>query len=116
MFHRLRRDRSAAEHEAEPSEGTVGNSTGQLVHAEAQHREEDATEHHHNGDDLVCVLLRMEGRGEQHQGGGNERPEHEALAVRQLLRGVDSVEERDENDDAEEDKGQTGKDVHEKLL
>lgn len=109
MVHHLRCDRSAAEHEAEPSEGAVSHFTALLVHAEAQYHEEDATEHHWHGE----VSLGLESCSEQRQGGGNERPEHEALALRQLLQGVDSVEERDENDDAEEDKGQTGKDVHE---
>ncbi len=60
-------DRCAAEHEAEPGEDGVRRLMALLVHAEAEHREECADEHHHEGDDLVCTFLRIAGRSGQHQ-------------------------------------------------
>ena len=87
-----------------------------LVHAEAQHREEGTDEHHHEGNDLVRTLLLVEGCGEQQQEMRYERPEHEALAVRQIARRREAVGEDGETDDAQDDKGQTGECVHGKLL
>lgn len=110
------RDGRTAEHEAEPSEDAVGYFAALLVHTKAQRREEGADEHHHEGNDLVRAFLRVESCGEQHQGRRDERPEHETLAVRQLVQRREAVGEDGETDDTEEDKGQTGNDVHGKLL
>lgn len=63
VVHHLHSDCSAAEHEAEPSEDAVGNSTGLLVHAEAQYHKKDADEHQRYGD----VALGLEGCSEQRQ-------------------------------------------------
>lgn len=57
----------AAEHQAKPNEDAVGHFAGLLVHAEAQHREEGAKEHHHEGKDFVRAFFRIADCSRQHQ-------------------------------------------------
>lgn len=109
-------DRGATEHDAEPCEDAVGNFAGLLVHTEAEHREESADEHHHDGDDIVGVLVRVACADEHHDGRWDGGPEHQALAVRQLAGGHEAVGEDGETGDTDEDEEQAGHDVHEKLL
>ncbi len=83
-----------------------------LVHAEAKQCEEEANEHHHDGDEIVRVLFCVAGTDEHHDGCGDGGPQHQALAVRQLAEGHESVGEDGETDDADDGEEQTGHEVH----
>ena len=69
------RDRDATECDAKPSEDDVSHFTTLLVHAEAQHCEEDTGEHHHDGNDFVRAFLRVEdGRNREYAFGHKTSP------------------------------------------